>query len=84
MSETRTDDELVTALRESIEAALPDASAEVTANGGRHFSIVVRAASFHGQKTLDKQRRVYAAIAHLMGDDDAPVHAIDEMKTLSD
>lgn len=83
MADLSTDDGLVTALQQAIEAAIPDARATVTANGGRHFSISVTCGAFEGLRTLDKQRQVYAAIAHLMGDDDAPVHAIDEMKTLS-
>jgi len=76
--------DLSSALRLAIEAAIPSAVAEVTDNGGRHFALVVRSPSFEGQRTLDKQRAVYAAITHLMGGDDAPVHAIDTMRTLSE
>ena len=73
-----------TALRSAIEAAIPGATAEVTDNGGRHFALVVRSASFEGKRSLEKQRAVYAAITHLMGGDDAPVHAIDTMQTLAE
>lgn len=76
--------DLTTELRTAIEAAIPGASAEVTDNGGRHFALVVRSPTFAGQRSLEKQRAVYAAIAHLMGDDDAPVHAIDAMQTLAE
>jgi acid stress-induced BolA-like protein IbaG/YrbA len=75
--------DLTSALRSAIEAAIPGATAEVTDNGARHFALVVRSASFEGKRSLEKQRAVYAAITHLMGDDNAPVHAIDSMQTLS-
>ena len=75
--------DLTSALRSAIEAAIPGATAEVTDNGGRHCALVVRSGAFEGTRSLEKQRAVYAAITHLMGDDNAPVHAIDSMQTLS-
>lgn len=68
------------ALRESIERALPDASAVVTGAGG-HFTIEVASPVFAGKSTLASQRLVYAAIAHLMKGELAPVHAVDSLKT---
>ena len=37
--------------------------------------------SFAGKSTLESQRMVYGAIAHLMKGDMAPVHAVDSLKT---
>ena len=74
--------EVAAAIRESIESSIPDSKAEVTAAGGGHYALVVTAAAFEGQKVLAKQRMVLSSIKHLMGDDSAPVHAIDSIKTL--
>ena len=46
-----------------------------------HFRIEVKSPNFEGKSVLDKQRLVYRAITHLMGSDDAPIHAIDYLKT---
>ncbi len=74
--------EVAEAMKQAIESAVPDASAEVTIAGGGHYALVVRSPAFAGQRTLAKQRMVYAAIADLMAGNDAPVHAIDSMQTL--
>lgn len=71
---------VVDALREAIEREVPDSRAEVTGGGG-HFSIDVTSPAFAGKSMLDSQRMVYAAIAHLMKGDRAPVHAVDSLKT---
>ncbi len=71
---------VVDALREAIERAVPESRAEVTGGGG-HFSIEVTSAAFAGKSMLDSQRMVYSAIAHLMKGDLAPVHAVDSLKT---
>lgn len=68
------------AIRDSIEKAIPDAKAEVRGGGG-HYEIVVVAPAFAGKSTLESQRLVYSAIAHLMKGDMAPVHAVDSLKT---
>ena len=46
-----------------------------------HYSLAVTSAAFEGKSLLAKQRLVYSAITHLMGGDDAPVHAIDKLHT---
>ena len=72
---------VIDALREAIEAAIPESKATVSGGGG-HYSIEVTAKSaFVGKGTLDSQRMVYAAITHLMKGDMAPVHAVDSLKT---
>ncbi len=68
-------------LHAAILAKLPDANIEVTLGSPGHYSLEVTSTQFEGQKPLSKQRMVYSAIAHLMGGDDAPVHAIDRLTT---
>ncbi len=72
--------DIVATIREAIEGKVPDARAEVSGGGG-HYNIVVTSPVFAGKSTLESQRLVYSAIAHLMKGDDAPVHAVDSLKT---
>lgn len=74
-------DETARELERGIRAAFPDGRVEVRANGAGHFEIRVVSASFAGQSRVVQQQRVYAAIAHLMKGDAAPVHAIDRLVT---
>lgn len=71
---------VVDALREAIERRIPDSRAEVSGGGG-HFTIEVTSAAFADKSTLESQRLVYSAIAHLMKGELAPVHAVDSLKT---
>jgi acid stress-induced BolA-like protein IbaG/YrbA len=73
--------DVLAALRTAVEEKVPGARAEVNGGGG-HYTLVVTSASFEGKSTLERQRMVYTAIAHLMKGDMAPVHAIDSMKTV--
>lgn len=68
-------------LHEAITAKLPGSTVEVTIGSPGHYSLEVTSTAFADQKPLAKQRLVYSAIAHLMGGDDAPVHAIDRLIT---
>jgi len=68
------------ALRDAIRKEIPDAEVQV-AGGGGHFTIDVVSPAFAGKNMLQSQRLVYAAIAHLMSGDMAPVHAIDSLTT---
>ena len=70
----------IVTIRRAIKQALPDAHADVTGGGG-HFSLDVTSNTFAGKGVLERQRLVYAAIAHLMKGDTAPVHAVDSLKT---
>lgn len=67
-------------IRQAILDAIADAECEVDGGGG-HYTISVVSPAFAGKSMLDSQRLVYAAIKHLMSGDDAPVHAVDSLKT---
>ena len=73
--------DLTVALRQAIESAIPGASVEVQANSPGHFALRVTSAAFAGKSMVQQQQMVYAAIAHLMKGDSAPVHAIDRLQT---
>ena len=72
---------LLAELRRAVAAALPDAAVEVEAGSPGHFSLRVVSAAFAGLPRVRQQQTVYAAIAHLMAGDSAPVHAIDQLIT---
>ncbi len=67
-------------IREAILAALPGARVDVQGGGG-HFELHVISSEFAGKNRLAQQRLVYAAIAHLMQGENAPVHAVDRLQT---
>ena len=69
-------------IKSAVEGAIDGAACEVRGGGG-HYEISVRAQAFHGQSLLNQQRMVLSAIAHLMKGEDAPVHAVDKIETLS-
>ena len=68
-------------IRDSVRAAIPDAVVEV-GGGGTHFEIRVTSGAFNGKNSLARHRMVYAAIAHLMKGEGAPIHAIDRLETI--
>jgi acid stress-induced BolA-like protein IbaG/YrbA len=68
-------------IRTAIVERLPDAKVDVSGSKG-HFTLVVTSQQFAGKLPLAQQRLVYSAIAPLMAGDNAPVHAIDSLKTL--
>jgi acid stress-induced BolA-like protein IbaG/YrbA len=70
-------------LRSAIEAVLPGAEVEVRSTLPGHFEIRVVAEAFRGQSTLEQHRLVYGAIASLMQGQGAPVHAVDQLETLT-
>lgn len=76
-------DEVCEALRSSIVAAIPDARVEVLPGSPGHFELQVTSKAFEGESMVKQQQRVYAAIKDLMRGDAAPVHAIDQLRTLS-
>ncbi|MCG8422006.1 MAG: BolA/IbaG family iron-sulfur metabolism protein [Proteobacteria bacterium] len=70
------------AIEKAIKDAIADADVEVQGSGG-HFSIVVRSSVFMGQSKLQNHRLVLRAIKHLMAGDNAPVHAVDSLRTIA-
>ncbi len=74
-------DAVAARLREAIERGLPGAQVSVEAAGAGHFALSVVSAAFDGKSRLAQQQLVYAAIAHLMKGETAPVHAIDRLTT---
>jgi len=81
LSSPSSPDELVEKLSSVIAEALPGSQVEVQATGAGHFEIRVASETFEGQSRVAQQQVVYAAIAHLMKGDAAPVHAIDKLET---
>lgn len=75
--------ELMAAMQKAIEEAVPNATVEIRSGGGGHFSVVVTSAAFEGKRSLAKQRMVYGALKTFMAGDAAPVHAIDNLQTLT-
>ena len=75
-------EDLVPQLEKAIRDAFPDAAeVHVAPQSPGHFELRVVCASFADESRVRQQQRVYAAIAHLMKGDDAPVHAIDRLVT---
>ena len=68
-------------LAKAVRAALPDAEVAVGIGGPGHFTLEVASTAFRGLSRVRQQQQVYAAIAHLMAGDAAPVHAIDRLVT---
>lgn len=68
-------------IRRRIEAAIPDATVEVSLASERHYEISVVSASFQGQSTVKQHQRVFASITDLMAGESAPIHAVDRMDT---
>ena len=81
-SSRESSDEIARDLKTAIEKAIADADARVTATSPGHFEISVTSDAFEGKGRVQQQQLVYAAIAHLMKGDAAPVHAVDQLKTL--
>ena len=68
------------AISEAITKKIPDAKTQVEGGGG-HYTIEVVSTVFAGLGRVEAQRLVYGAIAHLMAGNEAPVHAVDSLKT---
>ena len=73
----------ITSIRAAVLDKIPDAAVEVTQNGGGHYALSVTSPAFRGRSMLESHRLVYAAIAPLMAGDSAPVHAIDQLRTVT-
>jgi acid stress-induced BolA-like protein IbaG/YrbA len=67
-------------IRAAIQKELPNAAIHVEGAGG-HFSLDVTDPVFADKSMLASQRLVLGCIKHLMAPPNAPVHAIDSLKT---
>ncbi|RJS92240.1 BolA family protein [Salinisphaera sp. Q1T1-3] len=67
------------AIRELIEAGLPDAQVEVMGDDGTHFAARVISPSFEGKGIVEQHRMVYATLGERMGGE---IHAL-SLKTLT-
>jgi acid stress-induced BolA-like protein IbaG/YrbA len=72
-------EEVAQRLAQAIARALPGAEVDVQIGSPGHFELAVTSRALAGLSRVKQQQAVYAAIAHLMAGDDAPVHAIDRM-----
>jgi len=72
---------MVDAIRTAIAEALPGAVVEVQAGSPGHYQISVVSEAFRGKSMVQQQQLVYAAIAHLMRGEAAPLHAVDRLRT---
>jgi acid stress-induced BolA-like protein IbaG/YrbA len=75
-------EEVSTAARLAIEAAIPGAQVEVTPSSPGHYEIRVTSNVFEGKSKVQQQQLVYRAIFNLMQGDAAPIHAIDRLQTI--
>ena len=62
-------------IKQRIEAAIPDAKADVVdwTGGGDHFRATVIAPSFNGKTLIQQHREVYAVFGEEIG---GPIHAL--------
>lgn len=67
------------AIRELIQAGLPDASVEVMGDDGQHFAARVISDSFAGKGIVEQHRMVYATLGDRMGGE---IHAL-SLKTMT-
>lgn len=72
--------DVLAAIRQSIETAIAECHVEVSGGGG-HYTIVATSPAFAGKNRLESQRMVLRAIRPLMDGDAAPVHAVDSITT---
>lgn len=73
--------DIASRIKAAIETAIDGAVADVRAGSGGHFEIDVTSPVFAGKSMVAQQQLVYAAIKDLMAGNDAPVHAVDRLRT---
>lgn len=74
---------IVDDMKTAIASRLPDAEIRITPGSGGHFSVWVKDEAFRGLAKLAAHRLVMGALAPLMAGNNAPVHAIDTLETVS-
>ncbi len=73
--------EITTRIKLAIEAAIDDAQVIVKSGSPGHFEIDVTSQAFADKSMVKQQQLVYAAIKDLMAGDNAPLHAVDRLRT---
>lgn len=73
--------EIAARLRAAVEGALPGARVEANPTAPGHFELTVLSEAFRGRSLVEQHQLVYAAVAPLMRGANAPVHAIDRLRT---
>lgn len=71
----------VSQIKSAIESTIDGAQVEVRASSPGHFEIDVTSGDFAGKSMVKQQQLVYGAIKELMAGDNAPVHAVDRLRT---
>ncbi|MED5374706.1 MAG: BolA family protein [Myxococcota bacterium] len=74
--------DICAAIEAAVSEAIPGCQVQASGAGG-HFEIRVVSEQFEGKRTLAKHRLVLGAIKELMAGDQAPVHAVDRLVTLT-
>ena len=73
--------DITSRIKTAIEAAISDAVVDVKSGSQGHFEIDVTSQEFAGKSMVKQQQLVYAAIKDLMAGDNAPLHAVDRLRT---
>jgi acid stress-induced BolA-like protein IbaG/YrbA len=73
--------DITSQIKEAIQSAIGDAVVDVKPASQGHFEIDVTSQEFAGKSMVKQQQLVYAAIKDLMAGDNAPVHAVDRLRT---
>ena len=73
--------DMTSRIKTAIETAIDGAVVDVKQGGQGHFEIDVTSQEFAGKSMVKQQQLVYAAIKDLMAGDNAPLHAVDRLRT---
>lgn len=68
-------------ISKAINSTIANATITVGGSGNGHFTLEVVSNAFDGLNTLERHRLVLQSIKELMAGHEAPVHAIDSLKT---
>lgn len=73
--------DIASQIKAAIQSQIDDAVVDVKPGSHGHFEIDVTSQEFAGKSMVKQQQLVYAAIKDLMSGDNAPVHAVDRLRT---
>ena len=75
-------EDLINEIKKRIRRELEVASLEVSGGSG-HYRIRVVSLDFEGKTSVNRQRMVFSALGDLIMGPSAPIHAVDQMETLT-